>query len=297
MTSLILIARSTIFLFLTCCIPFSLFSEEFSDDYFDSFTYFYTALQKEEENYLSSRQEFVDKLSFVQKIHDIVLDFLHTADEKTFNKQLKLAQSFINLMSETNEAVFFQVYKDRFTDRRSIELNGGFTYIYYNIFSQKRSLSDEERTNLYEDELIRHKNVKLLPKEQLNKNALSNLLSGETYNFVITLKNEAFISYNQRYRLKNNSEKKIVNSPNHTLLAGNAPVLCAGVLNYYKIGKKKLYIISCSSGHFHPLPDSLIHMKNYLIKQGVAEEAIICLGLSYEKIEAQINQFKPDLLP
>lgn len=285
--------KKIIFLFITFfSIPLNLFSEEFEIDYLDSFTYYFTALQKEEENFLSGSQNLLERLMFVQKIHDIILDFLNTADEKTFYKHLKLSKPYIDLLREIDDAIFFQIYKERFCDRRFIELNGLTTYIYYNIFSQRTILTDEERAHLYEEELSRHKNVKLLPKQSLNKSTLKDLLSGQTYNFVLTLKNEAFISYNQRYRLKNNSEKKIVNSPNHTLLAGNAPVLSAGVLNFYKIGKKKLYIISCSSGHFHPLPDSLVHMKNYLMNHGVPEEAIICLSLSYEKIDTQINQLK-----
>lgn len=271
---------------------YSLFSNEFSHDYFDGFTYYYNCLQTEENNFLSSEQNLNEKLTLVQKMHDIVLDFLNTADDEKFYEQLKLSKPFIDMMTKINDSIFFQIYQDRFCDRRPFEFNGIASNIYYNAFSKRTVLTEEERTSLYEEEITRHKNVKLLPRQFLNKESLKTLVSGQTYNFVLTLHNEAYISYNQCYRLKNNDAKSILNSPNHTILAGNAPVFSAGVINYYKVGQKQLYIISCSSGHFHPMPDSLVHIKNYLISLGIPEEAIISFSVAYEKIDTQINKIK-----
>lgn len=264
-----------------------------SNECLDSFAYYFKSLQKEESQLFAGEQSLYQKLLFVQKTHDILLDFLMTADEEDFYDFLKLSKPYIDAMSRMNDEIFFQIYQDRFCDRRLASLNGIPVFIYYNAFSRKMPLSDEERTFLYEEEVQRHQNVALQPKQKLTKSTLKKLISGQTYNFVLNLENKAYISYNQRYKLKNEASKTILNSPNHTILAGNAPILSAGVINYYQVGKKKLYILSCSSGHFHPLPDSLIHIKNYLMALGIPEEAIICLSLSYEKMEAYVQKNAP----
>lgn len=277
-----------IFLVANC----SLFSEQYANVHLDSFAYYYNSLQNEDSHFLSSEKSLYEKLLFVHEMHDILLDFLNTADDKNFYDQLKLSQLFIDRMTEVNNQIFSEIYQDRFCDRRPAIFNGMETYVYYNTFSKRRVLTDEERTALYNEEINRHKNVELLPKQFLHKEALKKLVSGQSYNFVITLDNKAYISYNQCYRLKNQAGKSLLNSPNHTMLAGNAPVLSAGVINYYRVGKKKLYVISSSSGHFHPMPDCLAHMKNYLMALGVPEEAIITYPVAYEKIDVQISKIK-----
>ncbi len=267
---------------------FPVFSQELSNHYFDSFTYYNTALQKEEHEYLSSPQNLKDKLNLVQKAYEILLDFLYTAEDKDFYHQLRLSKSYIEYMTKIDESIFSEIHPDRYCDRRPYNFNGISTYIYYNTFSRHSPLSDEERTLLYNEELNRHKHIQLLPIQPLNKNALKKLSSSQTYNFVLTLQNKSYISYDQSYRLRSVDSKSLLISPNHTMLAGHVPLLSVGVFKYYKVGKKELFIISCSSGHFHPMPDCLVHMKNYLMSLGVPEEAIISLPVSMDKIHSQI---------
>lgn len=270
--------------------PFNLLlSDVILPDYLANFDYYTSSLQKEEDQFLIGPQSLFDKLILVRSMHDIILDFLNTADEGKFYEQLRNSRPFIDFLTKTNNSIFYEIYPDRYCDRRLFAFNGSITYIYYNIF-HKRNLTEEQRTQFYEEEINRHKNVQLLPKHFLDKKALKMLIPGQSYNFVLNVQNKAYVSYNQRYRLKDNSEKTILNSPNHTILAGNGPVLSAGVIYFYNVGKKRLFILSCSSGHFHTMPDSLNHMKSYLINLGIPEEAIICLGIAYEKIDLQINR-------
>jgi hypothetical protein len=271
-----------------------LISDVILPEYLDSFDYFTSSLQKEEDRFLNGPQSLFDKLIVVRSMHDIILDFLNTADDDKFYEQLRNSKPFIDLLTKTNDSIFTEIYPDRYYDRKLFAFNGSITYIYYNIF-HRRNLTEEQRTHFFEEEVNRHKNVQLLPKQFLNKKALKMLVPGQSYNFVLNVQNKAYVSYNQLYRLKDGSGKTILNSPNHTILAGNAPVLSAGVVYFYNVGKKKLFILSCSSGHFHTMPDSLNHMKSYLINLGIPEEAIICLGISYEKIDLQINRTKDSM--
>lgn len=284
--------KINIFFLIFFIFNFSLFSEELLNDYYDTTTFFSAALQKEENRFLSSAGNLYEKLTFVRKMHDILLDFLYLADDDSYYDQLKFSKPFIDRMKEVTDDIFDQIYQDRICDRRSMELNGVMVYVYYNLFSQSKLLTDKERTEFYEEEIRLHQNVKMLPKRFLNKEALKTLLSGQTYNYVVNLQNEVYISYDQRYRLKNDEKKYILNSPNHTMLAGDAPILSAGVIKFYKVGRKELYFISCSSGHFHPSADSAIHIRNYLIELGIPEEAIITLSATYETIVSETHKIK-----
>lgn len=278
---------------------FSIFSEEIIREEFDTLTYYYTSLEKERILLDESDQSLYSKLIFVQNMHKILLDFLYTADDEGFHSQLKLTKPFYEFMSNINDQLFDQIYSEKKCDRRPVEFNGMATYMYYNTFLKfkKANLTDEERTALYEEEVKRHRNI-LLPKQFLNRDSLVSLIPGQTYNFVLTLANEAYIGYDQRYKIKNYNKvvsKSILYTPNHTILAGDAPVLSAGVIDYYKVGRKELYILACHSGHFQPQPDCLDHMKNYLISLGVPEESIIKFSLGYQEVIEEMKKIKyPD---
>lgn len=270
------------------CFAVSLFSE----DKTTGFSYCSNSLQQVESHYLHSQKNTNDQLYFVRNVHNILLDFLHTADEEEFYAHLQLLKPSIDMLEEVSNNLFFQIYPNRHYDRKPFTLDGSASYLYYNIFSQKHALTDEERTTAYEEEEDRHKGIRLLPKQLLTQESRRTLISGQPYNFILNKDNEAYVSYEQRYRLKEANGKTVLNSPNHTLLAGNNPVLSAGVLRSYKIGRKELYVISCSSGHFHPTPDSLFHMKKYLARLGVPEEAIIVLNLTYDQIVSEMHKIK-----
>lgn len=256
---------------------------------FDSFDYYISALENEQK-ILESQGSFLSEFIYVQKAHSILLDFLYTAEEENFYKQLRALRPFLEILSNLNDQFFDRVYPDRMCQRIPIEWNGLTTYVYYNTFNKKRPLTEEERTIFYEEELIRHKSVNL-QKILLNREALNTLIPGQTYNFILNLQNVAYIAYEQRYKLRNDpSSKPILNSANHTLLAGNSPVIAAGSIDFYKIGKKELYFLTCTSGHFKPKPDCLDHMKNYLVSLGVPEEAIIKLSVGTKKIDERVNK-------
>lgn len=282
--------RRTFFLFAFLC--FTNFSICYGEPYYNSFTYYQDSIEAEENKFLAGEQNFFEQLTLVRKMHDIVLDFLNTAKEENFYEQMKLSKSYLDLMERINTQLFSQVYPIRYCDRRSIELDGKPTEIYYNTYLKKMVLTDEQRTTLYEEELERHKNAELLPKQLLDKETIKNLFAGQTYNFVLTLNKEVFFSYDQHYRFRPKSSKSFRLSPNHTLLAGNAPVITAGAINFYKVGQKELFVISCSSGHFQPMPESLTHMKNYLMALGIPEEAIISFALSNKRIDKQLAKIE-----
>lgn len=220
-----------------------------------------------------------------------LLDFLNTADEGEFHDQLRQLKPSIEWLTNISHDLFFQIYPNKYCDRRAYKIDGSTTHAYYNIFHHSRAQSDSERKAAYEGEVDRHKGIKLMPKRLLTNKLKQTLISGQSYNFIVNLDNQAYIAYEQRYRLEK-SKEKILNNPNHTLLAGNNPVLAAGILSYYKVDRKELYFITCSSGHFHPKPDSLMHMKKYLMTLGVPEEAIIVFSLKYSQIAARLSKIK-----
>lgn len=277
-----------VFLF---CFTTPVFSAEFSNDKGSPFNYCYHCLQKEEKRFVSGRKKFYDQLRLVRNFHNILLDFLNTAEETEFYDMLRKLKPSIELLANTSQDLFFQIFPDKFSDRRPVEVDGSIIHAYYNIFSQPRRRSDRERKAGYAQEVDRHKGIKLLPKRLLTNKVKQSLIPAQSYNFIVNLGNEAYISYEQRYRFKEEREKILI-SPNHTLLAGNNPVLAAGVFSYYRVDKKELFFITSSSGHFHPKPDSLMHMKNYLIKLGVPEEAIILFSLKYGQIVEELSKFK-----
>lgn len=273
------------------CFTSPVFSAEILNNKGSPFNYCYHCLQKEEKRFVSGRKSFYDQLKLVRNIHHILLDFLNTAEDAEFYEQLRKLKPSIELLSNTSQDLFFQIFPDKFCDRRPVKVDGSIIHAYYNIFSQTRRRSDSERKAGYAEEVARHKGIKLLPKRLLTNKVKQTLIPAQSYNFIVNLGNEAYISYEQRYRLKEEREKILI-SPNHTLLAGNNPVLAAGVFTYYRVDQKELYFITSSSGHFHPKPDSLKYMKNYLIKLGIPEEAIILFSLKYNQIVEELSKFK-----
>lgn len=261
---------------------FPLFSSEFLNDK-DAFSYCSECLHQEEKRFAASRKYFYDQLKFVGNVHDILLDFLNSANEEEFYDQMRQFKPYIETLSKTSRDLFFQVYPDKFCDRRAFKVEDSINYAYYNIFHHSRAQSDQERKAAYENELKRHRGIKLLPGKQLTAKSIETLTPGQSYNFIVNLRNEAYISYEQRYRLRK-AHGKILNNPDHTLLAGNNPVLSAGVLDVHKVGRKELYFLICSSGHFHPRPDSMAHMKKHLMGLGIPEEAIIVFNLKHSQV-------------
>lgn len=276
-------------LVLFCIFSIGLFSEETG---LNSYTYCTKCFEKEINQFAALEPNFQDKLVFVRNMHDILIDFVYTADESTFYQQMQLIQPFIEVMLRVNDTIFFDFFQGKYSDRRPVDLKGGKTYIYYNTYAQNRELTEQERKQFYEKDISSHKTVQQERRKQLDKHCLRDLEPGQTYNFIITPQNITYISYDQRYKLRDLEQKKALMCPDHTILAGNHPVLCAGVINMYEIGSKKLFVISSSSGHFRPFPDSLIHLKNCLIKLGVPEESIICFSVPYEKINRHIEVIK-----
>lgn len=261
-----------------------------ADDYTNSgFTYCYNSFKQEEKKYLTSKKSFYDQLVYVKTGHDILLDFLYLADEEKFLEQLRSLRSFIAEIETMSNSLYFETHPNRSFVREPFSLEDFTTYAYHNV---KAPLTDEERTAAYEAELSRHQKYGLRPKLLLTQESIQTLVSGQPYNFILNTENEAYISYEQRHRLKTPHDGTVLNSPGHTLLAGAHPVLSAGTFIYYKAGQKELYIIFCSSGHFHPQPSCLLHFKNYLIAQNIPEEAIFVLGTSYDTIISYLYKIK-----
>ena len=262
-----------------------LFSDEALEHKGNAYSYCLRCLNKEEKRLGQDKNSFYDQLKYARKVYNVLLDFLNTADEKKFATQMRKLKPYIKKLEDTSNRLFFKVYPDKFCDRHRVNHEGKDTYLYLNIFHRfNYHLTEKERNEAFKEEVEHLKGIQLLPKERLTKNLSQKLVSGQSYCFIVNLMNEAYLSYEQLYRLVEGKGKKILIGPNHTLLAGNNPVLAAGVLSYYKVHGKELYFLSCSSGHFHPKPDSLIHMKNCMIKQGIPEEAIILYSLKYDTI-------------
>jgi|GEM_PF-6834634 len=251
------------------------------------FYYCYKSLEQAYEKFSQSKNNFKTQLSFVCAGYNILVDFLNTANEDKFYEQLRALKPYITEIEEASNELFSTIYRDRDYVRDPFTIGGSQTYVYHNI---KAPLKKEECISAYNKDLNRHNKFNLTPKHSLNIDTMQTLISGQSYNYIVNSQNEVFFSYAQRHRLKVSHEGKILISPGHSILAGCDPVLSAGLLTYYKVGRKKLYIISCSSGHFHPLPSCLIHLKNYLLTQNVPEESIILLSVPYEKILYQLHK-------
>lgn len=280
-----------VFLFVMFLLPFTFYltAEHIRAPRDGQFKYCYKSLKHVQYTFLESKKNFRAKLSFVCASYHILLDFLNTADEDNFYEQLRSLKSIITLIEETSEELFYTIYSDRDYVREPYTVGDSETYAYYNI---KVPLKKVKCDNAYEKDISRHKKYGLMPKSPLKIETIQMLIPGQTYNYIVNLQNEVFFSYAQRHRLKVRQDGKILISPGHSLLAGCDPVLSAGVLTYYKVGRKELYVISCSSGHFHPLPSCLIHLKNYLLAQNIPEESILLLGTSYEKILYHLHKRK-----
>lgn len=248
-------------------------------------------IQMEEAFFLSSEQGMYEQLTFIRNTIDILLDYINISDDTLFNHLISNSKQTINTIQKISEDSYNKIFHVKYSDERPFKINGIDTYIYYNNFFKSQKLSEDERTKLYEKEVNQQKDFKVLSKLLLNKGSLKSLIPGQSYNFIINTENECFISYKQRYKLAKD-KGKVIYCPNHTILAGNNPVLAAGEIDYYRVNNRELFIISCTSGHFHPRPSSLIHMKNYLINMGIPEESIVLLALSYKKINSEIIKIK-----
>ena len=259
-----------------------LFSEEGIEQNTTAYSYCVRCLNREEKRLQSD--SFYNRLKYARKVHNIFLDFLNTADETNFSTEMRKLKPHIKKLEAISERLFFDVYPDKFSERHAVNHEGKETFMYLNIFSRMNyHLTEKERAHAYEEEVDRLKGIQLLPKEKFTKELPQRLVSGQSYNFIVNLMNEAYLSYEQLYRLIDRKGKRLI-GPNHTLLAGNNPVLSAGVLSYYRVNGKTLYFLSCSSGHFHPKPDSLIHMKNCMIKLGIPEDSIILYSLKHDNV-------------
>lgn len=231
-----------------------------------------------------------DDILISSYIQDIYYAYLHRVkDVEEFYRGMELFDSHLdsykgmcNYMSD-----YFNFYKGKFDrpDRHMVPLyfDGKEVSGFMNTFKRGGPLTAEERELYFNQESSRFMNEHIEMPFILDAEALDNLHSGKRYNYALLPDGTIRASGDQPIETDYYDRDEMEDAfayPNHTILAGSPhqAVVTAGAFVMYKSGEKRLFFVSCKSGHFQPYYDSLPAMRTQLAHLGINPYTVICVN-------------------
>lgn len=147
-----------------------------------------------------------------------------------------------------------------------------------NNFKQKRQLNEQERLLWFEKEWqLYQRNKKSAPlKFELNYLKQPGLSS---FDFVL-FPDKKTVMISPISLIENPLKKMKGSHPNHTILAGQTPILSAGNMTVLNEGNKQLIFVSNKSGHFLPEYKDIDYFKDFLIKQGISSHKVFKISMA-----------------
>lgn len=248
--------------------------------------------QKIEDNLGTYERTIGNSLLNCSYVQDAWLAFLHEAEsQEDYEKGMELFEGLTRRFNDICQyaSTVVDFYKGEFLppyfqEEEIIEYKGNQVQGFYNTFKQGRPLTNEERNCFYEKESAKYLSECLVKPFVLDFKTIHELQPETVYNFVL-LPDGTIIAALERpgakeYHLCDDEcITEAFQYPNHTILAGHPQqiVVTAGSFIFYQVERKKLFFLSCKSGHFQPSYDSLIHMRQHLKTLGINPSTVICV--------------------
>lgn len=264
---------------------------------------FHSALSPVTQQSLIKFQKIEDDLGTYEKtigncllncsyVQDAWLAFLHEAEsDEDYEKGMELFEGLTHRFNDICQyaSTVVDFYKGEFLppyfqEEEFIEYNGKQVQGFYNTFKQGHSLTNEERNCFFEQESSKYLSECLVKPFVLDTKTIHELHPETVYNFVL-LPDGTIIAALERPGAKeyhlcdDDCITETFQYPNHTILAGHPQqiVVTAGSFIFYQVDRKKLFFLSCKSGHFQPSYDSLIYMRQSLKTLGINPSTVICV--------------------
>lgn len=166
--------------------------------------------------------------------------------------------------------------------------------LFLNTYKTGRLLDAKERNYLFHQERRSYERDKQVEPFLLDADALAELEPEITYNFVLLPDQTVYAALekpnSQPYQAGADAGRdQPLAYPNHSILAGidgdpEQGIVTGGALILHREGDKQLWFISNKSGHFLPSVESLDHMREWLIDQGIDPALIVpVMELNYAK--------------
>lgn len=243
----------------------------------------------------SSDIAIVERLSEFQ---ELLHDYLAKADPEEFIAELRELDPLIEAIGHRSNLFYHRFRPYKFNQSYDVkDKDGNKLPFFTNTYRSNEPLTEQEKSQFYLHERRSYDQYGEHPKYELNEETLLSIEPNNIYNFVVTSdKTVLFAIETDDPTIYLTTDKGIsikrILSPNHTILAGNQPVLSAGTFTMWQEGEKQLIFVANDSGHFRPDFESLKEFKKRLTQLGVEKERIICVAIEvdFEKLLASVRR-------
>jgi hypothetical protein len=245
-------------------------------------------LNQELGHYGGSISELILKGSYIQ---DVLYSYLLQAEDvgeyhrgmQLIDNHMKSYNSLCIYMS--NVFNFYRGTQDRAKPQCvDVYFNGQKTTGFLNTFKLDGPLTDQEREFYFYQEYNKYIQDCLAKPFILDSLSIETLEPDTLYNYVLlpdgTIRAALERPGEREYHVRDEMVVEAFNYPNHTILAGHPEqvVITAGAFIMHKEGSKRLFFVSCKSGHFQPYYSSLPCMRIQLANFGLDPYTIICIN-------------------
>ncbi|MBS0621948.1 MAG: hypothetical protein JSR80_03200 [Verrucomicrobia bacterium] len=210
--------------------------------------------------------------------------YLAEAKSADFVVELKELEPLIDAIGYRSNLFHYRFRPYRFSHAFTVEDMNGQIICFTNTYLSNEPLDEQKKARLFFLEMNSYEEWGTHPRQLLNRHTFPNLQPGLVYNFVVTSDGLVYSSPDERdpniyFTTEEGISIKRITSPNHTILAGNQPVLSAGTFVIWQVEDRQLIFVSNDSGHFRPDYESLKIFKDTLIRWGIAPQQIICMAV------------------
>lgn len=231
-----------------------------------------------------------ERLLICSYLQDIWLEYLLEAESvEVYHQGMQLLDNhtddfkdLCNYMSNV-----FNFYKGSseipFQQRKKVFYKGQESSGFLNTYKMGHSLTEEERSRFFSMEESKYLMDCVEKPFILDAYSINQLQANTIYNYVL-LPNGTIVAALERpgekeYHVRDEEILEAFKYPNHTILAGTAQqvVMTAGALVLHQVDGKRLFFVSCKSGHFQPTYRSLSHMPGQLAELGVNPYTVVCV--------------------
>lgn len=223
-------------------------------------------------------------------LQDVWLKYLHDARNfEEYNRGMDLFEKKLRGFNSVSRYIttVFNFYTAALEPPHPEEVSAFFNGVevvgFLNTFKRNQHLSDEERVHYFHQEYDQYLQDKIVEPFVLDEFTIDQLEPNTLYNFVLFPDGKIIIALEKpgerQYHVRGEDVKEAFLYPNHTILSQSYDqiVITAGSLILYCQEDKRLFFVSCKSGHFQPTYRSLSHMKKQLADFNIHPSTVICI--------------------
>lgn len=245
-------------------------------------------LDTELRNYGYSISEFILNCSYMQDACHAHL--LRAKDVDEYHQGMELFDNYMGSFTKvcnylSNAFNFYKGTNDPTTPQYAeTEYYGTPVPGFLNTFKLEGPLTTEERELYFSQEYNRYMEDYIETPFVLDASSIETLESETLYNFVLLPDGTIRVALERPGEREYHERDKVIveafHYPNHTILAGTPHqiVITAGAFVMHKKDDKRLFFVSCKSGHFQPSYDSLPYMRTQLSRLGINPYTVICVN-------------------